>query len=184
MTTDIWLSALLIFCMRLADVPVGTVRIGMLVRGYRLAAGVLSFAESSLWLIATAQTITNLDNPVKFIAFAGGYAVGTMLGVTIDNRLALGMSVLRVIAPIDSPSVADKLRDFGFDMTVINAEGHRGEVRITFGIIPRRHQDRLLKLIYDINPEALVSIEATTAADLRRYATSNRAAHWQLRLLK
>lgn len=77
MTIEILAGSLLIFCLRLADVAAGTLRISMLVRGYRLLAGGVSFLESLLWLVATAKALTGLDNPLKFVAFAAGYAVGT-----------------------------------------------------------------------------------------------------------
>ena len=54
--------------MRIADVSIGTIRIVMLVRGKRLLAGVLSFAESFVWLLAAAQVLSDLDDPVKMVA--------------------------------------------------------------------------------------------------------------------
>lgn len=42
-TADALLGALLIFSLRIVDVSLGTLRIGMLVRGKRTAAGALSF---------------------------------------------------------------------------------------------------------------------------------------------
>jgi Uncharacterized protein conserved in bacteria len=86
---DLLLSALAIFALRIADVSIGTLRIGFLVRGRSALAGIFSFAESLVWLVAAAQVLTSLDNPVKFVAYAGGYAAGTVLGVRIERWVAL-----------------------------------------------------------------------------------------------
>ncbi|MEB3231672.1 MAG: DUF5698 domain-containing protein [Leptolyngbyaceae bacterium] len=69
---DTFLGALLIFCARLSDVTIGTLRISMLVRGYRTLAASLSFVESLLWLFATSKAIQGIDNPVKILAFGRG----------------------------------------------------------------------------------------------------------------
>ncbi|MGF1495495.1 MAG: DUF2179 domain-containing protein [Elainellaceae cyanobacterium] len=182
MTLDTLSGALLIFCSRLTDVTIGTLRISMLVRGYRRIAGILSFIESLLWLFATGQAIQGMDNPLKFLAFGAGFASGTLLGATIDAWLALGNCVVRVIAPVESPQVADALREIGLEITVINASGATGDARITFGIIPKRIKKRVLKTISAINPDALVSIDAVTTADLQNYSLSRREAFWFLRL--
>jgi uncharacterized protein YebE (UPF0316 family) len=161
-TFDLVLSALTIFALRILDVSIGTLRIGMLVRGRRRLAGLFSFVESLIWLIAAAQVLSNLDNPIKFVAYAGGYAAGTMLGSTIERWMAMGSALLRVVSPVTGPSVAEALRQKGFYVTVVNAEGRDGDVMISFSVIPRKEAPEALAIIKDIAPEAFVTIEDTT----------------------
>lgn len=177
-----WPEILLIFTMRLGDVTLGTLRISMLVRGYRFVAAVLSFLESLLWLIATAQVLTSLSNPSQFVAFAGGYAMGTFVGSTIEQWLALGENLLRVIAPNDSPPVADALRKLDLQVTVLNAQGHQGGVRISFCVIPARKRELVLKTVEAVNPDALTTIEKITTADLQRYSLPKNLSGWFSRL--
>lgn len=184
MTVDVFIGAVVIFLSRLADVTIGTLRISMLVRGYRKIAGVLSFVEALLWLFATSRAIQGIDDPVKFFAFGAGFASGTLLGSTIDGWLALGSCVVRVIAPVDSPQVADALRQMGLEITVLNAAGATGEVRLTFCIISRRRQKQVLRTISTINPNAMVSIDAVSTADLSSYAIPDRDAFWFVRLIR
>lgn len=160
-------SAAFIFLMRIADVSLGTLRIVMLVRGRRTIAGVLAFFESIVWLIAAGQVLTNLDSPVQFIAYAAGYAAGTMSGSTVERWLALGNAMVRIIAPIDSPSVADALRERGYYVTVLNAAGRDGEVRISFSVIPRKRIPETLRLIHEINAQAFVTFEETTMSTMK-----------------
>ncbi|NLG09837.1 MAG: DUF2179 domain-containing protein [Deinococcales bacterium] len=161
-TVNLVLSALLIFMLRIVDVSLGTLRIGFLVRGARGLAGLFGFVESLVWLIAAAQVLSNLDSPLKFVAYAGGYATGTMLGVSVERWLAIGETIMRVVAPVDSPPVEDALREAGFYVTVLNARGRDGDVRVAFSVLPRRRIPAALKLVGEVNPQAFVTLESTT----------------------
>jgi len=90
------LGALGIFSLRIVDVSMGTMRIAMLVRGRRTLAGLFGFVESLVWLIAAALVFGNLDSPIQFVAYAGGYAAGTMFGSTLEKWLAISDALIRV----------------------------------------------------------------------------------------
>ena len=155
------LSGLMIFCLRIMDVSLGTLRIGFLVRGESRLAGLFSFFESLIWLLAASQVLTNLDSPVKFVAYAGGYAVGTMVGVWIEAWLAMGESIMRVIAPVESPPTEGALRDAGLDVTVLNAQGRSGDVRVLFSVMPRKRIPQIMSLVESVNPDAFITFEST-----------------------
>jgi len=161
---DLTLAALLIFGLRIIDVSLGTLRIGFLVRGQRRLAGLFGFFESLVWLVAAAQVLANLDSPVKFVAYAAGYATGTMLGVSIERWLALGDSMMRVVTPVGSPPVEETLRAAGYFVTELNARGRDGDVRVLFSVVPRRKVPAILKLLSETNPSAFVTFENTTQA--------------------
>ena len=165
----LFLSALSIFFLRILDVSIGTLRIGMLMRGRRTLAGVCSFVESLIWLSAAAQVLTNLDNPAKFIAYAGGYAVGTMLGSTFERWIALGDTLLRVVSPVGSPSLVEALRHEGYFVTVVNGEGRDGDVKICFSVVPRRQVSKVLEIIERVNPRAFITSEDTNPVRLTAF---------------
>lgn len=161
------LGALLIFFMRVTDVSLGGIRIVMLVRGRKWIAGVLGFFESLVWVLAAGLVLTNLDSPLRIIAFAGGFAVGTVLGGTIEGWIAMGQSVLRVITPTHTPAVAPALREAGFGVTVLNAEGRNGEVQLAFTVVPRRRNTEVLSIIHKHNPDAFVTLEDVSTPEVR-----------------
>jgi uncharacterized protein YebE (UPF0316 family) len=163
-TIGLVLTALGIFALRVLDVSIGTLRITYLVRGQRLIAGGLSFFESLVWLTAAAQVITSLDAPLKFIAYAGGYATGTVLGVSIERWIAAGNTLLRVVTPVSGPAVDVPLRDAGFYVTSLNAQGRDGDVRVLFTVLPRRKVPDALRIVRGTAPNAYVTLEATTPA--------------------
>ncbi len=156
---ELALAALAIFGMRLMDVSAGTLRIVMLVRGKRRWAGLLGFLESLIWVLAAGQVLGNLNQPIKIVAYAGGFAAGTMLGSTIERWLAMGSVLVRVITPIETDPVSPILRQRGFGVTVVNGEGRDGEVRVLFTVIPKKRVAEVLGLISHINHEAFVTVE-------------------------
>lgn len=159
------LAALMIFCLRLVDVSLGTLRIQFLVQGRRRLAGAVAFFESLVWTIAALQVLSDLKQPVKIVGYAAGYAAGTMLGSYLESRLALGDRLVRVVASLDTPAVGKVLHDAGYAVTVVNGEGAFGEVRVTFSVVPRRRVTHVMELIRSNNPDAFVTVEDATHAN-------------------
>src|SRR5690606_10619587 len=65
--------------------------------GKKNVAPILGFFEALIWLLAIGQIIQNIDNPISYLAYAGGFAAGTYVGMTIEEKLALGRVLVRVI---------------------------------------------------------------------------------------
>ncbi|MCA9131879.1 MAG: DUF2179 domain-containing protein [Planctomycetales bacterium] len=163
------LSAALIFVLRVGDVALGALRISMLIRGRRGLAGMFGFVESLIWLTAAALVLGNLDSPLKFVAYAAGYACGTVLGSTLDRWLAIGDTLVRVVTPLGAPSVVGLLRDAGYYVTTLGAEGRDGQVKVILSVVPRRTVRQMLALVHKASPQSFVTFEETTPI---RFVTS------------
>ncbi len=162
----LFLISLLIFALRVVEVGIGTIRIVMLVRERSLIAGALGFAQSVIWVFAAGIVLTNLDSLPRILAFSLGFGVGTALGSLIEQRLAIGDSILRVITPTGSPPVAQALRDAGYGVTELNAEGLRGDVRIAFTVVPRRRTRDVLSRVEALNDSAFVTIQSVSKPEI------------------
>lgn len=156
------LSGALIFSLRVVDVSLGALRISMIFRGRRGLAGLFGFFESLVWLIAASLVVGKLDNPIQFIAYASGYATGTMLGSTVERWLAIGDAMVRVVTPAASQGLTSLLRDAGHYVTVVNAQGRDGDVQVNLSVVPRRKAPRLMAMINQAYPEAFITYEETT----------------------
>jgi len=150
---------LLILGLRLVDVSLGTVRIILLSRRYRLVPSLIGFVEVFTWLVAATVVFSNLNDLPRMLAYAAGFALGTYLGTLLESRLAVGNTMMRVVSPVASPQVADELRSAGFGVTVINADGRDGEVRLAFSMIPRRRRKEALGIVHNLNPTAFVTLQ-------------------------
>lgn len=169
MNYDLILDLLLIFVLRTLDVGISTVRIVLLGRGKRGLAAGLGFVEAIVWVVAVARVLDGIDDPARMVAFAAGFAMGTYLGSLVEEWLAIGQALVRVVAPIDSPSVAPELRELGFGATVFNGDGMDGEVRLTFCVVERKRLGEVNRLIHNVNPDAYVTVDNTASVDLARF---------------
>ena len=162
------LGAALIFAMRVVDVSIGTVRMITLMRGRVGLAAFMGFFESLTWVIAASVVFSNLGDPLRVIAFAGGFGMGVLVGGMVERRIAMGTAFVRIVAPLHTPEVALRLRSEGYAVTVLNAEGRDGEVRLSFLVIPRRKVKEALAIVHSINPDAFVTVEEVHLPDLER----------------
>lgn len=147
----------LIIALRIADVSLGTIRIILLSRGSRWRSSIIGFFEALIWVFAFAIVVRDLDDPARMVAYATGYALGTLVGATLERRLAIGTVVVQAVAPVASPSSAPLLRDAGFAVTELNGEGRDGAVRMVMTVIPRRKLKQVTRIIEEANPAAFVT---------------------------
>lgn len=163
------LDLLLIFGLRALDVGLSTVRIVFLGRGRRVPAAALGFAEATVWVLAFTRVLDGIDDPARIVAFAAGFAVGTYVGSLVEEWLALGQSMVRIVTQTDTPSPAQLLREHGYGATEINGDGMLGEVTVTFSVVPRKNVATVARLIDETNPDAYVTVDTTASIDLARH---------------
>lgn len=158
------LLPLSIFFAEMAVVAISTMRIIFIGRGLKAMAAGLGFFEVTIWLFAIGQVMTNLDQPLCFAAFAGGFVAGNYLGMTLEQRLAIGSVLVRVITGRDSRQLVELLRDAGCGVTRIGAHGLQGPVEIVFTVIRRRRLGQVLTLVRQFDAEAFYSIDELQAS--------------------
>jgi uncharacterized protein YebE (UPF0316 family) len=150
---------LLIFVGRIADVSIGTMRIMYVARGHRVLSPLLGFFEVTIWLLAIGQIMTNLANPLCYIAYGAGFATGNYVGIRLEAKVATGMLAVRVITQSDASALIAALRDGGFGLTVIDGQGHRGPVKVLYVVVRRKRFDDVIALIRRHNPQAFCSVK-------------------------
>lgn len=155
---------LLILLARTTDVTLGTVRIILVARGHRKVAPLVGFFEILVWLVALAQVMQHLDRPINYLAFAGGFAAGTYLGMWVESKLALGLVAVRVIATRDASDLIEGFKKAEMGVTSLAARGIHGRVRLLFTVIRRKDLKRAMELIRTSQPQAFVSVSDVRSA--------------------
>lgn len=153
---------LLIFLLRIIDVSLGTTRMLLVVRGARVAAPVIAFFEILIWLMAAGAAVQNLDSPFHVVAYAGGFAAGTAVGVWAERKLALGISTVQAVSRGSAEALADRLREAGWGVTEISGEGREGRVSIVSTIVRRREVGEVVELMEAEDPDAFVTVHDDT----------------------
>lgn len=149
----------LIFCARICDVSIGTMRIIFVSKGKKNIAPFLGFFEVLIWIIAVSKIMQNLDHYINYVAYAAGFATGNFVGMLIEERLAVGIQLIRVIISKQGKELVQLLNHSGFGATLVDAHGAREDVSLIYTIVPRNDLRKALEIINSFNPMAFYTIE-------------------------
>ena len=150
---------LLIFCARIFDVSLGTLRVIFISRGMRAIAALVGFLEILIWLLAIGQIMKNLTNVACYVAYAGGFAMGTFVGIYIVEKLSLGMVLIRVITRKDATELIAFLHSENYGVTSVDAQGTTGMEKVIYTVIKRQDLHHVIEIIKKFNPQAFYTIE-------------------------
>jgi uncharacterized protein YebE (UPF0316 family) len=159
---DPWLVALLIFGLRICDMAMDTIRVLFVVRGRRLLAWVLGFMQSLIFVIAISSVLANLDAWINILAYAAGFATGNVIGMLIEERLAIGHTEITIISSNRGSVIAETLRKNGYAVTEIPARGKDGTVTLLSVSVQRRDIDNVETIVLETDSDAFI-----TADDVR-----------------
>jgi uncharacterized protein YebE (UPF0316 family) len=154
----------MVFFARIADVTLGTLRIIFTARGKRKLAPLLGFVEVFIWVSVISEITKGAHNFAAYLAYAAGFAAGTYIGMYIEDKLALGMMVVRVILPASAPDLTAALRARGYGFTRVEAQGSQGAVRLIYVVINRKHLAEVADLIQSAHPNAFYTVEELRSA--------------------
>jgi uncharacterized protein YebE (UPF0316 family) len=157
-----FLFALLIFALRIIDTSLATIRVLFVVRGRKLFAWILGFFQALLYVVAISTVLANLDSWYYMLAYAAGFATGVLLGMIIEDRLAVGHTHLTIISPLRGAVIAEELRESGFAVTEVPARGKDGTVTMLICNVNRRDFHVAEKVVMEVDNEAFITAEDIT----------------------
>lgn len=153
------LLPLLIFVLRLGDMSLDTLRVLFVVRGQRKFAWVLGFFQSLIWVLAITSVLSNLDNPLNILGYATGFATGNVVGMAIEERLAIGHGHLRIMSATRGSAIAQALRESGYAATELAGRGRDGTVAVIHSSVRRRDIRPVEAKVRSIDPEAFITVQ-------------------------
>ena len=152
-------GSILIMCMRICDVSLGTMRTILVVQGKKYYAGLAGFFEVLIWVFAIRYIFQHLDYIPNLFGYAVGFAMGNIIGITIEQKIGLGFAQLTIISKHYTDKIADTLRKSRFGVTILPGEGGAGGVSIIVLIVPRNKQKKIVELIESIDKDAFITIQ-------------------------
>lgn len=150
---------ILIFIGGLSYVSLGTLRIIFVARGQRFLSPLLGFFEVSIWLIAISQIMTNVSNIAAYLAFAGGFAAGNYVGILIEEKMAIGILVVRIILTKNDLVLRNGLAAAGFGVTSVDGEGIHSRVKLIYTVVRRKDLEKVIRIINESHSRAFYSVE-------------------------
>jgi len=155
---------LMIFVARICDVSINTIRIIYMLGGRRLTATLLGFFEAFIWLLVIREIFKHLDNWLCYVAYPAGFACGIFVGMIIEEKIAYGKVIVRIITRKDVNPLIQYLNTQQFRFTKVEAEGPDGKENLVFTVLDRERLDDLLNKLKEIIPTAFYTIEKVKAA--------------------
>ncbi|NIV32377.1 MAG: hypothetical protein GWN58_23920, partial [Anaerolineae bacterium] len=91
-----------------------TLRVLFILRARRPLAWIFGFFQSLIWVLAITSVLANLENIWNLLAYAGGFATGSVVGMLIEERLAIGHGHMRIMSSKRGDAIADSIRGAGY----------------------------------------------------------------------
>lgn len=150
---------IVIFFLRMTDVSMATVRMLLMVRGRRMLVPLIGFVEILIWVVAIGTVVQHLDSPLHVVGYAAGFACGNLMGILLEERMALGLATVRTMVKDGGAELADALRDHGFGVTELLGQGRDGPVEVLYSVLPRKAVPECVGLINGASPESFVVVD-------------------------
>ncbi|MCC5935681.1 MAG: DUF2179 domain-containing protein [Lunatimonas sp.] len=174
---------LLIFLARIGDVSINTLRIVFVMSGKKYIAPIMGFFEAMIWLLAIGQIFQNINNPLSYIAYSGGFAMGIWVGMTIEEKLALGRVLVRVITPEPMPQLVEYMKEKEHRFTIVGAEGRYGRVQLLFTVLKRENLKDFVAKVKTVNEKAFYTIESVKRVSEDDFSMTEDRPNFAVRLL-
>jgi len=160
---EVFIGYLLIFFARVVDVSLFTVRTLMVVRGQRIAAALIGFFETLVYILALKYVVSQLDNVWSLLFYALGFSTGNIVGSWLEEKLAIGNLTVQVITKTKPLELCARLRKEGYGVTVLEGQGRDGIRHILNIILPRKSLTKLMKQVDEWDFSAFITVFDTRA---------------------
>lgn len=149
----------ILFFMRVVDMSLDTLRVMFVIRGRKSLAWVFGFSQSVIAVVAITSILSNLSNLWNIIGYGCGFATGNIVGMLIEERIAIGHENLRVISSRRGNAIADSLRKGGFAVTELIGRGKDGTVSVMDCSVRRRDIRQVRDKVLNMDGDAFIMAE-------------------------
>ena len=159
---NIWIDATIILGLRIVNMTLDTLRIRMMARGQKVLTFIFGVIETLIYLYTLSSVIQNLDNWVNIMAYSLGFGIGSLVGMAVDERIAVGYIHVRVISPGRGAQLAEQLREHGFAVTEFAGRGRDGTVTMLSVSVKRKDSKNVRALVEELDQNAFITAEDLT----------------------
>ncbi len=151
---------LLIFIVKVFEVSLATLRIVLITKDERIKGAAIGFFEVIIWVLVVSAVLQNItEDPFKIVVYALGFAVGNYVGSLLENKLAIGVTNIEVIAHKNhGKRLAKHLRGNGLAVTSVNAYGMNDKREILYLHVPRKQVKQTVNKIRTFQEDVVITI--------------------------
>lgn len=160
---EILLWTLVIFFARVIDVSLGTIRVQFIVRRKKLLAAATGFVEVLIFILIVSRVIQDIQHWPYVLAYAGGFATGTLLGMYLSEKFSHRAVHTTVICNGSQWELEVALREAGFALTRYEGSGRDGPVAVLDVVSSASRLPQLLKLIKATDAKAFFFTQELSA---------------------
>lgn len=153
---DMLVWTLVIFVARVVDVALGTIRVYFIVRQKKALAALTGFLEVLIFILIVSRVIQDIQHLPYVLAYAGGFATGTLLGMYLTEKLSRQVVQVTVIYHEQSGDVEAALRQAGFGLTRYGGIGRDGSVRVLDVVCAAQGLADLIETVTRLDPSAFL----------------------------
>lgn len=146
----------LILILQLCYVPMLALRTICMVKKLTLLTAFFGFLEAIVYVFGLALVLSGDQTTLAMIVYALGFSLGLIVGIAIENKIAIGFRSVLVNIKTKNVLLINELRSMGYGVTVFEGEGREGS-RYRLDILTKRSQEKeLFELINAHEPSAFV----------------------------
>lgn len=150
---------ILIFCIRIVDVSLGTLRFILITRNLKYFAAITGFFEVLIWITVVKEIIVNVDNFLSIVAYAAGFAAGNFIGMQIIERLSIGKIVIRIITREDCVPLIENLGKRNYRVMALEPSEKEGKIHVIYTVTKGENTHEVISIVKENNPQAFYTIE-------------------------
>ncbi|MFC4324007.1 DUF2179 domain-containing protein [Litchfieldia salsa] len=150
------MMVVIILVINIVYVSFFTIRMILTLKGQRYLAAFISTIEVVIYVIGLGLVLDNLNEIQNLVAYAVGYGIGVIVGMKIEEKLALGYITVNVITDQINQNLPKMLRDKGYGVTTWAAQGLEGDRQSMQILTPRKYELKLYQTIKELDPRAFI----------------------------
>jgi len=126
-----------------------------------------------------SKVVQNLDNWMCYVGYAGGFATGNLVGLLIEEKLALGIAKVQVITGKQAGMLIEALKQAGYGVTHVDAKGSNEEVSIIYTFVKRAELPKVQEIISTHNPKAFYTVEEVKSVNEGIFPVKPESMRWR-----
>ncbi|WP_019120394.1 DUF2179 domain-containing protein [Brevibacillus massiliensis] len=136
-------------------VALNSLRVVLMIKGRRYLASFISTAEIFVYIMGLAIVLKNLDSWIGVIIYSASYGIGILLGMYLEQKIALGHIALQVITE-NEHEIWSRIRAKGYGVTTWTGQGVTGVRTVSVILAPRKEYQDLTSTIREVDPKAFM----------------------------